>query len=226
MNTNKIASWIVGSKVIAVILVLSFFYVVTAASHYGFFNKWALRDGHEKMGFKVMMEGTAYRPYVYRQLVPLLSKGASTILPQEVQTFIAERVLLLDAYGDTVELEERSGSEFHYGFLFLASFCGLFLSLVLLRKLLLELGFNPLESLLAPAVFALLYPYVETIGGYYYDSVEIVFFCAAVLLASRGWSVALVLLALPATMNKESFSSFSSPCIRSCGSGFHGKSRH
>ncbi|MDD5323614.1 MAG: hypothetical protein PHD43_24035 [Methylococcales bacterium] len=46
---------------------------------------------------------------------------------------------------------------------------------------------------------------MQTLGGHFYDSAELAFFCGAVLLAIQGRLLALVLLTSFATLNKESF---------------------
>ena len=52
-------------------------------------------------------------------------------------------------------------------------------------------------------------PILETRGGYFYDYPELLAFSLALLFALRGWAIPLILLAIPAAMNKESFLFFS-----------------
>ena len=55
---------------------LALFYVIVAAAAFnGFYAKWRLNDGHAPHSLASMVDGTAYRPYVYRQLVPAVANG-------------------------------------------------------------------------------------------------------------------------------------------------------
>ena len=87
----------------------------------------------------------------------------------------------------------------------MVNFAALLFSLFILRQLALDYGYGQIESTLAPSVFILAFPYIQTGGGYFYDSVELVFFSSAVLLASKGHWISLAILAVVATLNKESF---------------------
>ena len=54
---------------------------VSAAGYCGFFVKWAFRDGASSMGFTAMIEGTAQRPFVHRQLLPQTVKYVAAVIP-------------------------------------------------------------------------------------------------------------------------------------------------
>jgi hypothetical protein len=62
-----------------------------------------------------------------------------------------------------------------------------------------------LGAVLAPTAFALSFPYLQTVGGYFYDTVELLFASLAFLLALRARLLALAALVLAATLNKETF---------------------
>ena len=203
---NKFITWIQGSKLLSLFLLVVFYYMVASASHYGFFNKWALVDRDDlSFNYIRIMDGTGPKPYIYRQLIPQLSKLAQTIVPDSLQDKILTTFVIKSYYTSTVKYSDRPGYAFAYSFHFFMSFLGLFCSLFLLRSLLLDFKSKEFVATIAPAIFILFFQYIETIGGYYYDSIELAFFAAAVLLARRGHIVALLLLAAPATMNKESF---------------------
>jgi hypothetical protein len=70
-----------GSRFYSGFLLLFFFLMVAAASFNGFYTKWRLNDGHPSLGLSYMVEGTAARPYVYRQLLPAIANQVQAMLP-------------------------------------------------------------------------------------------------------------------------------------------------
>lgn len=62
-----------------------------------------------------------------------------------------------------------------------------------------------MEASFASAAFVLAFPYLETVGGYFYDGMELAFLSAAVLATLKGRYIVLLVLAALATYNKESF---------------------
>jgi hypothetical protein len=75
----------------------------------------------------------------------------------------------------------------------------------LLREICIEVSKSPLAGTLAPISFVLIYPFISTIGGYFYDYPEIAFFAASFLLALHKRLIWIIPIALVATLNKESF---------------------
>ena len=69
----------------------------------------------------------------------------------------------------------------------------------------LKLNFSHYDSILAPSIFIIAFPYLQTVGGYFYDSVELAFFSLALLMAAEGQLFALAIISLLAALNKESF---------------------
>src|SRR5690349_7207381 len=55
-------------------------FFVSAVSFGGFFEKWNFRDGTTFSGMAVV-EGTAKRPFVYRQLLPAITNLADRAVP-------------------------------------------------------------------------------------------------------------------------------------------------
>jgi hypothetical protein len=60
-------------------------------------------------------------------------------------------------------------------------------------------------STIAPLVFAQMFPFLQSRGGYFYDPVELTFLAASVLIACGRFKWLIVLLAPLATLNKESY---------------------
>lgn len=193
--------------------------VVAAAVMNGFYTKWRLNDGHPALGLSQMVEGTAHRPYVYRQFIPALANGVQALLPPATVARLSERL------SEPRRVNSRSGlamrypaSEallpavtLRYHLVYYLTFVALLASLFVMRRLCLQAGATAVASTAAPAVMALMLPFFLTEGGYFYDFVELLFVISAVLLALGGSRqtpmrlVALVALAGLATWNKESF---------------------
>ncbi|MDP3607741.1 MAG: hypothetical protein Q8R74_01545 [Methylophilus sp.] len=196
---SKVASWI---------LLIGFFYMVAAAAHSGSMAKYALRDGNPAFSIIQMMDGTAERPFVYRQLLPTIAKIAQkTISESESFFYSAIKKVKLDASQNYTRATDANVEGYQYGYkiVYLASFLGLFLSLIMLRALLLSQGYGQVESVLAPTAFIIAFPYLQSIGGFFYDSIELAFFIGAIMLAYKGRIASLIVLTIFASFNKESF---------------------
>ncbi|PTX03111.1 hypothetical protein DBL07_11880 [Achromobacter mucicolens] len=191
--------------------------VVAAAVMNGFYTKWRLNDGHAALGLAQMVEGTAYRPYVYRQLLPALANGIQALLPAATVARLSERL------AEPRRVNSRSGlamrypaSEalvpavtLRYHLVYYLTFAALLTSLFVMRRVSLHAGAGAVAATIAPALLTLMVPFFLTEGGYFYDFVELMFLMSAVLLAmgaSRQTPMrlfALVALAGLATWNKE-----------------------
>ena len=79
----------VVKKFMVIFLILT----VSAAGYCGFFVKWAFRDGASGMGFEAMLEGTATRPAVHRQLLPQTVLYLTDIMPEEPKEKLAKRLI-------------------------------------------------------------------------------------------------------------------------------------
>jgi hypothetical protein len=199
---------------------LSCAYVVIAAAVInGFYTKWRLNDGHPALGLSQLVEGTAHRPYVYRQFLPALANGIQAMLPETTVARISERL------ADPRRVNSRSGlamrypgSEalipavtLRYHLVYYLTFFALLAALFVMRRVCLQAGADAVAATAAPAILALLLPFFLTEGGYFYDFVELLFMMSAVLLAmgvSRHTPLRVLgLLALAglATWNKEAF---------------------
>ncbi|WKK17315.1 hypothetical protein QQL45_26595 [Achromobacter insolitus] len=199
---------------------LSCAYVVIAAAVInGFYTKWRLGDGHPSFGLSQMVEGTAHRPYVYRQFVPALANGIQNLLPPATVARLSERL------AEPRRLNSRSGlamrypaSEalvpaftLRYHLVYYLTFFALLAALFVMRRVCLAVGADAVAATLAPAAVALMLPFFLTEGGYFYDFFELLFMMSAMLLAmgaSPGRPlrlIALLLLAGVATWNKEAF---------------------
>ncbi|WP_447124450.1 hypothetical protein [Glaciimonas sp. GG7] len=72
------------ARCMSVLLLFAFFWIVAAASYSGFSGKWGLRDGSPRFGIEAMLDGTAQKPFVYRQLLPLAANFIDRYIYQRI----------------------------------------------------------------------------------------------------------------------------------------------
>lgn len=210
-NLTKIIQLIANSKVTSWFLLAGFFFIIAAASHSGFMIKHGLRDGDVRNSAIKMMDGKANRPFVYRQLVPIIANSVQDFIDHTDMAFLSKLKIKLNATNDQNKYyanalsAKTKGYEYGYCVIYFTNFLALLATLFMLRALLIRFNFSQCESILAPSAFIIAFPYLQTVGGYFYDSVELAFFSGALLLAFQGRLLVLVLLTILATFNKESF---------------------
>ncbi|MCC2971002.1 hypothetical protein [Massilia sp. IC2-476] len=185
-------------------LLFAFFWIVAAAAFSGFAGKWGLRDGDPRFGVAAMLEMEAHKPFVYRQLVPDLARRLDAVASDRLKERVAKRFRPDETFAKS-QPGTTDSARFRYAIVWYASFLSLLGSLFVLRRILLHFNVSPLAAVLAPTAFALAFPYLQTVGGYFYDTAELLFASLAFLLALRGRLVALAALVLVATLNKETF---------------------
>ncbi len=186
-----------------------YFLIVLAvsASFCGFFSKWSFRDdGGQTFGIEAMIEGSAKRPFVYRRLLPETAKAIVSVIPsrakEKLSANLEERKPVESVYA-RARVPQKFILEYHL----MMVFCFLFFlaSIFVLRSVLIDIRNDPVAGTLGALLFALLIPFFEQIGGYYYDFPELLFMMLAVRYALRGNWPLLCALALLATVNKESY---------------------
>lgn len=181
--------------------------VVAAAAFHGYYTKWRMSDLVPAQSLVAMLDGTAERPFVYRQLLPQAATLVEQALPQSIRADIERR--LNSAEGGLrppIGAEAtKQGYAVRYRIVYYATFLSLFLALFVLRSVCLSIGVSQPAATAAPAIFALMIPILQTRGGYFYDLPEVLAFALAARLALGGHIVLLLLLAIPAAANKESF---------------------
>ena len=193
-------------KILHYILPVFIFYTVAAASFNGFFAKWAFCDNQNGISFEEMYDGTAHRPFVHRQLIISIAKTIPSFIPEKAQEkFVAHlqrHNYIADTYNNT-KIQQRYIVEYYL--VYFISFICLFCTMFILRKICNEITGNKISGILTPCLFALIFPLLETVGGYFYDFGEIFFFSLATLLAIKGYWLALIFISPVAEYNKESF---------------------
>ena len=200
------ATWraVIWSRSASALLLATFFWMVAAAGFSGFLGKWGLRDGATRFSIERMLDGNAHRPFVYRQMLPIAANAADRLLPDSLKHRLADRLSPQQTFTSTPGLTDPD-LRFRYIVVCYLSFLALFACLFVLREITLDAGAGNLAALVAPATLVLALPYLQTVGGYFYDCSELFFLSLAFLLAGRGKVLWLFALAAPAALNKESF---------------------
>ena len=206
------------ARVARLILVVFVFATFAAVSFNGFYQKWGLRDGDgawdgdARYSFAAMIEGEADKPFVYRQLLPKMANGFEAALPEEAKVWMLER-LNGSGWWEVHSLTEkmRIAPELHdeyllrYYVVYYACVAFMFAALFVMREICRDLRVGEAAATIAPCLFALVFVYFMSMGGFFYDFPEVFFMALAALLAMRGRWLWLVPLTAVATYNKEVF---------------------
>lgn len=193
-------------RLIKKMLLLFLVLVVTAAGFSGFFSKWAFRDGSASMGIEAVLDGTAERPFVYRQLLPQIAKRTVLILPDKARDKLSdnlEKRKPMESIYSRAQVAKEYNVEYYLVFLF--SYGCFFAAIWQLRILLGDLLHDKAAGTLTALLFALLMPFLEQVGGYYYDFPELLFMTLGAKYALRGNWLALTLVIPLAVVNKEAY---------------------
>jgi hypothetical protein len=198
------------------------FFAAASASFNGFYEKWHFREysplpveasptvpEFPHIEIQMILDGTAAKPYVYRQLVPTLANWIDRITPNSLKTRLYtvrcdyEHTLPLVLFDSPIARSQRYF--FRYLVVYVVTFLFALLAVYAMYLVCTELEIHPAAAVLAPVVIILLFPYIETIGGYFYDFPELAFLALAVWIALRfDWWWIIPVAAL-GTWNKESF---------------------
>lgn len=192
-------------------------YMAVAASVLNIFMQTrSFREGSAEFGFSKMLEGSADRPFVHRQLVPIIANYAAGLVSPEEKPAFVERYL--DPYRlkklyfekgkyqiyETIEVWSPDYAiKYHITYFIL--FFSLLGTLYCLRALIPSVSpkENPLTPFV-PVLFILLLPLSFMHGNYYYDFVELLFLSMLLLTAIKGYYAWWLLLLPLAVLNKES----------------------
>jgi hypothetical protein len=188
------------------------FFITAAASFNGFYDKWGFIDPgrfpQKAARFDVMANGTVKKPFAYRRLLLDSAGWIERMTPQRIKTGYLAEIPGTDRTRLEMALDLPRidpAYEFRYVVIYLADFGFAFLSLCAMYLLCRQLGTPVLGSLLVPVSFTILFPYLESSGGFFYDYPEVAFMALAAWIALRfTWWWLLPIVAL-GTWNKESF---------------------
>jgi hypothetical protein len=182
--------------------------VVSASSFSAFYEKWHFREqgtrGTDLIAeFDRMIDGTAYRPYIYRQLLPDIANSLTRVLPVDA---IARRV--------PARAKERISVAFNlsskrypvqYLIVYIATYLSALFAAYALYRIGTAVNLSQPAALFATVVFMLLFPLIGIKGGMLYDYPELFFLAVAAWMALElDWWWIIPVAAL-GTWNKESF---------------------
>jgi hypothetical protein len=189
------------------------YFVAAAVSFNGYYDKWHFgEDGvsgeDDRFQFEMMIDGTAFRPYIFRQMLPSIANWLDRAIPQSFQTSLYNYQSGPQARIDPIfesPTAENPVYFFRYLVVYSATFLFALLAVFAMHLVCRALDLPPPAAVIAPVIVILLVPYIESGGGYFYDYPELAFLALAVWIAIRfpwWWLVPVVALA---TWNKESF---------------------
>jgi hypothetical protein len=193
---------------------LLLFAITSAASFHGFydrthFNEAGLPGAWHEATFEGMVDGTAYRPYVYRQLLPDLANWFDRITPESIKTRLYNRQMNLSTtYVSALTSSSAAWKKpyfFRYFVIYFLTYLSAFFATCAMYLVCRAIDLPPPASALAPVVVIFFIPYIQNGGGYFYDYPELAFLALAVWFALKldwWWMIPIVILG---TWNKESF---------------------
>jgi hypothetical protein len=196
---------------------LVLFAITAAASFNGNFDEAHFAEagvpGHGvKATFEMIVDGTAYRPYIYRQLMPTLVNWIDAATPQSVKSRLYERHgVYPDAHINAIAISPTAENPtyfFRYLMMYLLVYLFAVAAVYAMHMVCNELQMPAPVALLAPIVVILLVPYVNSSQGRYYDYPELTFLALAVWAAIKFDWFLVVPIAILAVWNKESFAAF------------------
>jgi hypothetical protein len=186
-------------------------FIVASIAFGGFFQKWNFRDGTKFSGI-AMMEGTAERPFVYRQLLPAIANLVDQATPQSIKQRFTQAIShdpekrnIIQRFFPHATDSDDTDNLWRYYTLYCLSFISMLLAIFAMRHLCMVLYSDSHAATLAAFVMALIFPILQTEGGYFYDIPELMFMALAAALAFKGRWLLLAIVTLLATFNKESF---------------------
>ncbi|MGA9669449.1 MAG: hypothetical protein WBQ94_09590 [Terracidiphilus sp.] len=193
---------------------LVLFFVAAAASFNDSLNRWhvdniAPASLHAMGSYGSDLDGTDERPFVYRQLLPMLANWIDARFSEQAK----DRLFNLRGHHGGPPIHDRIDSPYSrdrtfflrwwvtYAVIFLFAWLSVYAMYLLCKSL----GFPPPASALAAIGMILLMPYFEDQAIHLYDFPEMAFLMLAAWMAIRFNWWWMVLLAALATWNKESF---------------------
>jgi hypothetical protein len=194
------------------------FFVAASASFNGFYSKWHFREPgvafatssatYGQYGFVDIVDGTASRPFVYRQLLPSIANWFDKTTPGGIKSWLYNLVAEQDPAAAIMSGSPLAQSKtyfFRYFVVYSLTFLFAWLAVFAMYLTCRAVNLPVLTCAFAPVLMILAIPYFMSVGGYFYDYPELAFLALAVWISLRhSWWWLLPLVAV-ATWNKESF---------------------
>ena len=206
------------SKLYRRLCIAAIFFVAAAASFQGFYAKWHFREPgvvggvsyspEWRFGLADVLDGTAVRPYVYRQLLPTIASWLDQTVPQNIKDKMyrsAGREIEAQDFIFGSPMARDPAYFFRYLTVYMLTFLFAWIAAYAMYLVCKVVGAPLLARFFAPVLMILAMPYFMSVGGYYYDYPELAFIALAVWMGLKfDWWWMLPLVAI-ATWNKESF---------------------
>ncbi|QQC62413.1 hypothetical protein [Paraburkholderia ginsengisoli] len=193
------------------ILLAFIYYLAAAASFSGFFIKWQFSET-EKYSLPQMLEGTAIRPFVYRQLLPMTANAIDSVVPQSAKTTFLNKLAEEPPVSNPIQRYFPSATDaanpqyaLRYFLVYAMSFLSMFAAMFAIRAACIEVIGDRVAATLTPLAIAAIFPLILTEGGYYYDMPELMFMALGIWLAVKRRIIPLAVVTAIATLNKESY---------------------
>ena len=193
------------------------FSVAASASFNGFYQQMHFREkgmpGYNAPApFEKTVDGTASRPYIYRQMIPTLANWLDQVVPQSTKDRLYVREgTFPEAYINAIAASPTAMNKvyfFRYLVEYLLTYLFALSAVYAMYLVCTELHLPAPATVFAPVIVILLVPYIQGTHGANYDFSELTVMALAVWFAIRfdWWWVAPI--AILGVWNKESFVAF------------------
>jgi hypothetical protein len=197
-----------SSRLFNGLCLFALFVLASAASFSCFYQKWHFREtgtrGDDPIAsFDRMIDGTANRPYVYRQLLPDIANFIAHTLPLDA---ISRHLPARAKQRISIAFNLQSKTyPVQYLVVYVLTYLSALLATFALYLFCRATDMAPPTAVFAPVVFLLLFPLIGVKGGYFFDYPELLFMAAAAWIALRYEWWCLIPIAALGAWNKESF---------------------
>ncbi len=205
------------ARIVNLLFLLFAYGFAAAAGFNGFVGKYGFHDmpdsfeATQRYAFTRMMDQSAERPFVYRQLLPLIARGVEDTMAPQRREALGHRIVaalhsnwsLEHTFGRSSAMQPRFALS--YLIVYTLTFFSFFAALLFMRSVCLSLTGDPVAATLAPLAFAVVTPLLMSKNGYFYDFPEILFMSLGAWLALRDRWVTLAVVTAVATLNKETY---------------------
>lgn len=195
------------------ILCLILFVVASSASFSGFYQRWHFQESgpwlnNSRATFEDMVDGTASRPFVYRQLLPAIANAVDTIAPNSWRMALYSQACKPGTPNSMICASETARNRiyfFRYVIVYVTTYCSALLAVYGMYLVCTSLEVPRAAAAFASAMLIMLIPYFQTNAGYFYDYSELALMSLAVWSAIRFDWWLLIPITIAGAWNKESY---------------------
>jgi hypothetical protein len=208
------AQWWLETRLYHKALCFVLYFVAASASFNGYYDKWHFREAgvsgaYGPAQFDMVVNGTASRPFVYRQMLPAIANWVDKVTPVSFKTRLYNpqgkgcEGILCTLFDSPVARNRQYF--FRYLLVYVATFLFAWLAVYNMHLVCKALHTPTAAAVFAPIIVILLFPYIQSVGGYSYDYPELAFFALATWMALKSDWWWIVPVAALGAWNKESF---------------------